>query len=43
VQLPSLLERGIMAATHSLSDRAVHLLSEVTYRRLAATGPPGQA
>ena len=40
--LSLLLESGIMAVTHSLTDRAVHLLSEVTYRRLAATGPPGR-
>jgi hypothetical protein len=40
--LPVLLEKGIMAATHSLSDRAVHLFGEATYRSLAATGPPGR-
>ena len=35
-----LLDEGIIAATHSLTDRAIRLWPEPPYPRLAATGPP---
>lgn len=35
-----LLDGGIMAATHSLTDRAIRLWPEPPHPRLAATGPP---
>jgi hypothetical protein len=38
--LDSLLSGGIIAATHSLTDRAFSTPSEPPYLRLASTGPP---
>ncbi len=35
-----LLDGGIIAATHSLTDRAIRLWPQPPYPRLASTGPP---
>ncbi len=35
-----LLDEGIVAATHSLTDRAIQYWPEAPHPRLAATGPP---
>ena len=40
-ELAVLLENRIMAATHSITDRAIQLLEPTPYPSLAATGPPG--
>jgi len=38
--LQELLDEGIVAATHSLTDRAIRYWPQPPYPRLAATGPP---
>jgi len=40
-ELPALVREGIMAATHSLSDRAVTPWPQPPHPSLAETGPPG--
>ncbi len=43
VDLDTLEAEGIMVATNSLIDRAVHLFPLPPYRSFAATAPPGPA
>jgi hypothetical protein len=43
VDLDTLEAKGIMVATHSLTDREVHSFPLPPYRSFAATAPPGYA
>jgi hypothetical protein len=39
--IEELHDAGIIVATHSLTDRWVRWVGELTHRSFAATGPPG--